>query len=91
MDLNETIRNMKGLLSKLIHEDIELRVLPCQGALFVMADSIQIEQVLMNMAANATDAMPDGGVFSIETGTFETAKGPRENPDFVSDRYAVIS
>ena len=71
VDLNEIVRRIEKLLSRLISEEIELRT-SCSGkALMVFADSGQLEQVLMNLATNARDAMPDGGSLSMRTSVVE--------------------
>lgn len=67
IDLNEIIKGIYNLLRKLIRENIELRVSLTQDEIVIMADSGQIEQVLMNLVTNARDAMPEGGVLSIKT------------------------
>ncbi len=67
VNLNELIEKLGKLLIRLIREDIPLKLSLSGKPLTVMADSGQIEQVLMNLATNARDAMPDGGVLSIET------------------------
>ncbi|MFX1600309.1 MAG: nitrogen regulation protein NR(II), partial [Promethearchaeota archaeon] len=67
VDLNEVVRGIDNLLSSLLGEDIELSIILSDEHITVMADSGQIEQVLMNLAANAQDAMPDGGKFIIRT------------------------
>lgn len=69
--LNEIVKNIGILLSRLIGENIELRKILADKDLVVMADSGQIEQVLMNLATNARDAMTDGGLLTIETGYME--------------------
>jgi CheY-like chemotaxis protein len=56
-------------LKSIIGEDIDLKVQSCPDALTVNADNGQIEQVLMNLATNARDAMPKGGLLSVETKT----------------------
>jgi len=71
VDLNESIRKIQKFLRRIISENIELRTAFKQETLPVSADSSQIEQVLMNLATNARDAMPQGGSLTIETDVFE--------------------
>jgi PAS domain S-box-containing protein len=66
-NLNEIITKTGKLLRRIIGEDIELDIDFCQHRLPVNVDAGQIEQVLMNLATNARDAMPVGGVLSIDT------------------------
>lgn len=71
VDLNEIIKRVEKLLLRLIREDIELKSIVIDRDLIIMADSGQIEQVLMNLCTNARDAMPKGGHLTIETGLVE--------------------
>jgi len=67
LDLNKLIHNTTGMLARLIGEDIELEFSPGADPAVVEADAGQIEQVLMNLAVNSRDAMPNGGRLLIET------------------------
>jgi PAS domain S-box-containing protein len=67
IDLNETVRGVQDMLPRVIGEDIELVTSLLPGAGNVRADKGQIEQVIVNLAANARDAMPSGGRLTIET------------------------
>jgi PAS domain S-box-containing protein len=71
VDLNAIVTHMNGLLRRLIGEHIELRSQLAQPLDRVSADPGQIEQVILNLALNARDAMPRGGTLSIETANVE--------------------
>ncbi len=66
-NINDIIRNFEKILSRVIREDIELRTSLSDKELVSMVDAAQIEHILMNLASNASDAMPDGGVLTINT------------------------
>ncbi|MDD5286191.1 MAG: response regulator [Desulfuromonadaceae bacterium] len=67
VDLNEITRDVEKFLRRMIGEDVQLRTGYTPDRLRVFADSGQLEQVLMNLATNARDAMPDGGSLAIKT------------------------
>jgi len=71
LDLNWIIRDINKMLPRLIGEDIQLMFVAGQNLGKVKADPVQIEQVLMNLAANARDAMPHGGKLVIETASVQ--------------------
>ena len=67
LDLNAIIKDINKMLPRMIGEDIELVSAPGLNLGKVKADPTQIEQILMNLAVNARDAMPKGGRLTIET------------------------
>ncbi|HXX81154.1 MAG TPA: ATP-binding protein [Thermodesulfovibrionales bacterium] len=67
LDINEIIRHVEKLLVRIIGEDIRFQTDLLPSKLVVMADPLQMEQVLMNLATNARDAMPSGGQLVIAT------------------------
>ena len=67
LDLSKIVGGMEEMLRRLLGEDVEVSVLLAPGLAKVMADPGQVEQVVMNLAVNARDAMPKGGKLTIET------------------------
>ena len=67
IDLNTTLTDTDKMLSRLIGERVRLITQPAGQPVYVMADSVQLGQVLMNLAVNARDAMPNGGKVLITT------------------------
>jgi hypothetical protein len=71
IDLNTVIDNLKKILQRVLGEDVELATVLAPELHAVKADVSQIEQILMNLAVNARDAMPTGGKLTIETANIE--------------------
>ena len=71
LSLNAAVENMDSLLRRVIGEDVELQRSPSAELGNVRADPGQVEQVIVNLAVNARDAMPGGGKITIETGNLE--------------------
>jgi PAS domain S-box-containing protein len=67
VDLNEVVRGVERMLGRVIGEDVKLQTGLSAEPLVVSADAAQLEQVLMNLATNARDAMPAGGLLAIST------------------------
>jgi signal transduction histidine kinase/CheY-like chemotaxis protein len=67
VNINGIIRSIEKLLLRLIREDIKLKFILYEKDMTIMADSGQIDQILINLATNARDAMPKGGVLTIAT------------------------
>jgi two-component system cell cycle sensor histidine kinase/response regulator CckA len=72
LDLNEVVRGMAGLLERLLGEQFELKFELTDANCAILADSNQLEQVLMNLSVNARDAMTPGGQLSVSTSLEET-------------------
>ena len=67
VDLNKVVAGLRNLLQRTIREDIEMTFAFSPAPEVIMADMGQVEQVIMNLAVNAADAMPEGGQLTIET------------------------
>jgi PAS domain S-box-containing protein len=92
VDLNAVVADTEKLLCRVIGEDIQLRLSLAPGLGTVQADPGQVEQVLMNLAVNARDAMPRGGKLGIETANIECAEGDAHTHAGVrSGPYALLA
>ncbi|TAN44985.1 MAG: response regulator [Nitrospirae bacterium] len=91
MELNETVMNLEKILRRLVREDIELKIELCSRALTMTADRGQIEQLLLNLIANARDAMPKGGKISITTDITEFREADAQGTELpVPGSYALL-
>jgi two-component system, cell cycle sensor histidine kinase and response regulator CckA len=92
LNLNAVIAGMEKMLGRLSGADIELTLLPASGVWNVKADPGQIEQILMNLAVNARDAMPQGGKLTIETANVELDEDyAGEHRDVGAGSYVMLA
>jgi len=92
LDLNATVTRVAGMLNRLIGDNVQLTSVLHSGVGTVKVDPLQIEQILMNLAVNARDAMPQGGKITIETANVETDEHHApEHVSFKPGRYVTLS
>jgi PAS domain S-box-containing protein len=90
VDLNHTIQDLTRMLGRLIGEDVELSTTfdPQLGR--IRADSGQLQQVLVNLAVNARDAMPNGGCLRIETRAVDVGSNSALHPGIPPGPYSLL-
>ncbi len=92
INLNDILLNLDSLLKRLIGEDIEVLTLPAADLGTVKADPSQLEQVIMNLALNARDAMPGGGKLTLETtNTYLDQTYAQHHQPVVPGRYVMLA
>ncbi|MBI4774164.1 MAG: response regulator [Deltaproteobacteria bacterium] len=92
VNINQTIEGFEKLLRRTIPEDIGIQVISSPEIPAVMADVGQIEQVIMNLAVNAADAMPGGGKLTIETAVTDLDEAyAATHPDVEPGRYVRLA
>jgi two-component system cell cycle sensor histidine kinase/response regulator CckA len=92
MNLNGVVEDMGKLLPRLIGEDVELGIRTAPGLGAIRADASQMEQIIMNLAVNARDAMPTGGRLIIETSNAELDRTYNSTHPIVKPgRYVLLA
>ena len=92
LDLNASIRESSKMLRRLLGEDVELQTVLAPELGRVKADPGQLDQVLVNLAVNARDAMPRGGKLTIETGNVTVdAEEAQRHPSFKAGTYILLA
>ena len=91
LDVNEVVSDMASMLARMLGEDIVLSAQLDPELGTVMADPGQVEQMVMNLAINARDAMPGGGNLSIVTSNIELSPGePPPAPELLPGSYVLL-
>lgn len=92
VDLNQVIARFEDLLRRSIREDITIDIHLCESPALTRADAGQIEQVLMNLAVNAQDAMPEGGRLTLETAAIHLDEAyAKEHPGVTPGPHVMMS
>jgi PAS domain S-box-containing protein len=91
VDVNGMVTGMTAMLARLIGADIKIDLALAPDIAPALADHGQLEQVVMNLAVNARDAMPEGGTILIETSEAELENSPFHDEQIVSGRYIMIA
>jgi two-component system, cell cycle sensor histidine kinase and response regulator CckA len=91
VDVSGVVASVEVLLRRLIREDVDLVVTPAAAPTPVHADPGQLEQVLINLAINARDAMPGGGTLAIRTGRVELGGGRADELTAEAGDYVLIT
>ena len=92
LDLNDRLKDVSKLLRPLMGDDVEIVLLPRSSSALIEADPGQLDQIVVNLAVNARDAMPHGGKFILETSTvyldetFSAQHGP-----MIPGKYVMLA
>jgi PAS domain S-box-containing protein len=91
LDLNVLLTKMTGMLRRLIGEHIDISLVLAPSLSLALADRGQLEQVVMNLVVNARDAMPRGGLVTIETTEVELEGSPFLREAVMQGHYVMLS
>jgi PAS domain S-box-containing protein len=92
LDLNDRLKEVSKLLHPLMGDDVEIAILPRSSAAIIEADPGQLDQVVLNLAVNARDAMPRGGKLILETSVLDSDESfAREHPAMIPGRYVMLA
>jgi PAS domain S-box-containing protein len=92
MDLNDHLKDVTKLLRPLMGDDVEIVVAPRSPNAIIEVDPGQLDQIIVNLAVNARDAMPHGGKFILETGTMELDESfTRQHHPMTPGKYVLLA
>ena len=89
--LGELVLDLTETLRRVLPETVEIRCSAAEQLPSVLVDPGAVEQMLLNLATNARDAMPNGGTLRLEVGTERVPEPPAEAPWLAAGRYAVVT
>jgi PAS domain S-box-containing protein len=92
MDLNDRLKDVGKLVRPLMGDDVQLSVFPNATSAIIEADASQVDQIVLNLAVNARDAMPKGGKLILETATkdFDQAFA-EQHPPMTAGKYVMLA
>jgi len=92
LELNDRLKEVSKLLRPLMGDDVEVVLLPRAATAIVEADPGQLDQIVVNLAVNARDAMPNGGKLILETAVLDFDESfAREHPSISVGRYVMLA
>jgi PAS domain S-box-containing protein len=92
VNLNDLVASTQKTLPRLIGEDVELRFIPTTGLWNIKIDPLQVDQIIMNLAVNARDAMPNGGTLTVETANVHLDEEYcRRHAGFLPGSYVLLT
>lgn len=91
LDLNERLKEVSKLLKPLMGDDVEIVLPSPSGTAVIEADPGQLDQVVLNLAVNARDAMPHGGKLVIETGVYDLDESFAREHSMTAGRYVMLA
>jgi len=91
LDLNERLKEVNKLLRPLMGDDVEVVLLPRPATAVIEADPGQLDQIVINLAVNARDAMPRGGKLILETAAFDCDESFAREHSMTAGRYVMLA
>ena len=91
LDLNERLKEVNKLLRPLMGDDVEIALLPRPATAIIEADPGQLDQIVINLAVNARDAMPRGGKLILETAAFDCDESFAREHSMTVGRYVMLA
>jgi nitrogen-specific signal transduction histidine kinase/CheY-like chemotaxis protein len=91
LDLNDRLKDVSRLLRPLMGDDVETVLLSRSATAIIEADPGQLDQIVMNLAVNARDAMPKGGKLILETGVFDFDEAFAREHSMIAGRHVMLA